>query len=100
MCIHYTHHIFIAVCPLALSSGRPSSQQPALVLTTQLRLHLSRIVEEYWGLQNKASALAIESGGKEHDRVLYQRMSFLEPVVKLAQQLEAKELVRLHLHFT
>lgn len=64
------------------------------MLTSELRRHLSHILEEYHGLQDRASSLAIDSGGKEHDHQLYQRMSSLEPVVSLVRKLEAKEQVR------
>lgn len=59
----------------------------APLLTSELRQHLLQLLAEYHGLQDKANALT--QGGRDHK--LYQRMSSLEPVVKLVQNLEAKE---------
>ena len=61
----------------------------APLLTSELRQHLSQLLAEYHGLQDKANTLT--HGGRDHK--LYQQMSSLEPVVKLVQNLEAKEKV-------
>lgn len=65
-----------------------SSQPPAL--TGDLKKYLSHLVEEHHVLQEKISSHAC-SGTREHPTQLYQRLSMLEPVVKLVQQLKVKE---------
>ena len=74
------------VCFLGLSTA---GRKP-LLLTSDLRQHLSRLLAEYQSLQEKANTLTMAG-----DHKLYQRIASLEPVVKLGQRLHAKETVRL-----
>ena len=77
---------------VALSSVRGTPQHAAPVLTAELRQHCSHILQEYRDLQDKAALVTPNSEGREQQQ-LYQRISFLDPVVTLIQQLESKEQV-------
>lgn len=72
----------------ALSSSARGSGPPSF-LTTELRAHLSKLVEEYHGLQGKTETVL---SGDQHQK-LYQQIASLEPVVKMVRHLEAKEQV-------
>lgn len=58
------------------------------ILTTHVRHHLSRLLGEYHDLQEQAHA---NPTGRDH--TLYQKMSYLEPLVKLITHLDNKEKV-------
>jgi hypothetical protein len=76
--------MFVSV---ALSHAAKSPLYPPL-LTADVRQHLTHLVEEYHGLQEKAN---VQNTVKDH--TLYQKMSSLESLVKLIAQLEIKEKV-------
>lgn len=84
-------YIFCFPCT-ALSSG---VKQPAL-LTAGLRQHLSRLLEQYYALQEKANSCSSITSGREDGQQkhqVFQQLSSLEPVVTLVQHLEKKEMV-------
>lgn len=62
-------------------------------LTTDLRQHLSHLLEQYHGLQDKANDCGGGVVGGDHYNHLYQQIASLEPVAKLTQELQAKEQV-------
>ena len=81
---HTLKYLCVAVS-VALSSTAKSSLYQSL-LTTDLRQHLTCLVEEYHDLRAKAD---VPSAAGDH--TLYQKMSSLEPLVRLVARLEAKE---------
>lgn len=70
----------------ALSTAAKSTLWP--LLTPEVRQHLSHLMDQYHGLQDKANTLTAVG-----HHTLYQKMASMEPVVKLMRQLEAKEKV-------
>ena len=82
----------------ALSSAPRGGAQPSL-LSTEFREHLSRLVDEYHGLQSRAEADMSSGSGDQHHK-LYQQMATLEPVVKMVRRLQAKEQVCLSAQFS
>ena len=71
----------------ALSSAARTPTSPP-ILTTDVHNHLSHLLGEYHDLQEQA-----HSNTTVRDHTLYQKMSYLEPVVKLMTRLDAKEKV-------
>lgn len=70
----------LKVCTAARSSPPPP------LLTSDLRHHLSHLLEEYQELKDKLSTSA-------RDHLLHQQVASLEPMVKLIGRLEVKEQV-------
>ena len=83
--------LYALIYSCGTSAGLSAAPQPPLhssLLTKGLREHLSHLLEEYQGLQEKAST----------NHKLYQQISSLEPVATLVQRLQEKEKVGFLVH--
>lgn len=87
LCLRLTSRLSSRCSLKALSTAAKSPPNPPpSLLTTDLRQHLSHLLGEYHDLKDQANTHTAV-----RDHALYQKMSSLEPLVKLTAHLEAKE---------